>query len=725
MSTILALFFSALSIPILAQEPAKDRPTIGLALSGGGAKGLAHIGVLKVLEEMRVPIDYISGTSMGAIVGGLYATGISATELEEIVLSVDWDDVLEDEPARRDLSYRRKADDLRYLADLELGLKDWRLRYPGGLRSGQKLMYMLQRFTLSAAGVDDFDQLPIPFRCVATDITTGDMVVLGEGDLAYSLRASMAIPAFFSPVKLDGKLLVDGAAVNNIPVDVAKDMGADVLIAIDISAQLATREELDSFVAILSQNIGLQNRKNMEPRLAMADLVITPEVTSFGVLEFKSGQRIIDLGEEKARAHIQDLTPYALDEQAYRRHRSARPTLATLPETIDEIRFVGNSRVDSRIIEHKLRGAAGGPLDPETLEADLGRVYGLGDFELIDFALEKKGDDDVVVIRAQEKPWGPNYMHFGLFVESDFDKENTFSLLLNLTKTRLNKRGAEWRNDLQIGRDRLLVSELYQPLDFKGRWFVAPALEWRREVDDFFVDGQALAEFEVRRATLSLDLGYQLGRFGELRLGLERGEATVDLLEGELQADAIAGIEIDDIDFGGIAFEGAYDSLDSSGIPRRGGFARLRAFLSFEDLGADAEYDRWEAQLGRFFTRGRHTVFGTLDCGWSPGSELPLYDEFTLGGFLSLSGFQPDALRGQYAGVARLGYYYRLFGKVYAGGWLETGNVWQSGDDLGDDLIETSTLFFGAETLAGPLYVGYGVAEDGDDSLYLSIGQSF
>ncbi|MCP3956511.1 MAG: BamA/TamA family outer membrane protein [bacterium] len=707
----------------VAERPARDRPTIGIALSGGGAKGLAHVGVLKVFEEMRIPIDYIGGTSMGAIAGGLYAAGLSADELEEAVLTIDWQDVLDDAPSRDDLSYRRKSDDLRYLANLELGFKDGKIRFPGGLNTGQKLMFLLQSYTLEVAGVQDFDDLPIPFRAVATDIETGDMVVLGDGDLAYSLRASMAIPAYFSPVELGGKLLVDGAAANNIPVDVVKDMGPDVVIAIDISAQLATRDKLDSFVAVLSQNMGLQNRKNMEPRLAMADLVITPEVTSFGVLEFKSGTEIIALGVEKARAHAEDLQPYVLDEEAYREHLEARPKPEATPETIDEIRFVGNVRVDDRIIANKLRADAGGPLDLEALSADLERVYGLGDFELIDFDLVQEDEQNVVVIRTQEKPWGPTYLRAGLFLESDLESESSFAVLFNLTMTRLNARGAEWRNDLRIGQNRLIATELYQPLDFRGGWFVAASLEWRRRNRDFFSDGQELGEFEVRRATATLDFGHQFGRFGEVRLGLERGTATIDVQSG-IPPPGVA-IELDDIDFGAVVFEGAYDRLDSSGIPRRGAFGRLRGFLATEDLGGGDDYDKWEVQTARFFTRGRHTFVGSLEGGWSPGGELPVYDEFTLGGFLSLSGFKEEQLRGQYFGVARIGYYYRLFGKFYAGGWLETGNVWQSSDDLGDDLIETSTLFLGAETLAGPLYLAYGVAEDGNDRFYLSIGKNF
>ena len=740
-SATCVLFLTLAATPILAADtagpgaqprdrptagrPAEGRPTIGIALSGGGAKGLAHVGVLQVFEQMRIPIDYIGGTSMGAVVGGLYAAGLSADELEEMALAVDWNDVLNDSPSREDLSYRRKSDDLRYLANLELGLKGGKIRFPGGLNTGQKLIFMLQSYTLEVAGVHDFDRLPIPFRAVATDIETGDMVVLGDGDLAYSLRASMAIPAFFSPVELGGKLLVDGAAVNNIPVDVVKDMGPDVVIAIDISAQLSSREELDSFVAILGQNIGLQNRKNMEPRLAMADLVITPEVTSFGALDFTSVPELIALGAEKARAHADDLRPYALDEQAYRRHLEARPKPIAVPAKIDSIRFEGNQRVDDRIIEHKLRVEAGGALDLEILSADVGRIYGLGDFELVDFSLEQDDGESTVVIRAREKPWGPNYLHFGLFLESDLESESSFALLFNLTLTRLNARGAEWRNDLKVGQDRLISSELYQPLDFRGGWFVAPSLEWRRETRNFFFAGQDVAELDVRRATATVDFGYQFGRFGEVRLGLERGAATVDVLTGSAPPEVLAAVAIDDIDYGGVVFEATYDRLDSSGIPRRGAFGRLRAFLSMEDLGADDDYDKWEAIAARFITRGRHTFLGSLQGGWSPGGELPIYDQLTLGGFNSLSGFQQDQLRGQYSGVARIGYYYRLFGSFYAGGWLETGNVWQSSDDVGEDLIETSTIFLGAETLAGPLYLAYGIAEDGDDRFYLSVGKSF
>ncbi len=715
---------------LAAEGPAEvrggqPRPKIGLALSGGGAKGIAHIGVLKVLEELGVPVDYVAGTSMGAIIGGSYASGITIEDLEEIALTTDWDDVLQDKPSRRELAFRRKQDDLRYLADLEIGFSGGKLRWPGGVKAGQKLIFMLQTTTLPVAGIDDFDNLPIPFRAVATDIVSGDMVVLAEGDLVKSLRASMAIPAVFSPVELDGRLLVDGAAANNLPVDVVRAMGADVVIAIDISSQLASREEIDSLIAIVGQSMALQTRKNMEAQLAAADFVITPDVSGFGVLEFSAVGELIARGAEQTRAHAEQLRRWAVDEPSYRRHREAQLRPRRLPERVAWVRVEGNELVDDRIIAQQVRLRAGDPLDLDALSEDLGRLYGLGDFEIVNFDLEHNSEGTGVVIRVQEKPWRPNYFQLGFFFDSDLDTENTFSILINLTFSRLNPKGGEWRNDLQFGRERLVASELFQPLDFRGGWFVAPSVELERSLPGFFEDGEELAELDVRRATVAVDLGHQFGKHGELRLGLERGRAKVGVATGVLPP-GVAGTEVDlgEVDFGGVVFQGTYDQLDSSGLPHHGGFARGRAFVAFDALGADDEYNKLEVQGIQFLTRGRHTFLGGLRMGWSPGGELPVYDEFTLGGFLSLSGFNDDELRGQNMGVARLGYYYRLFGAFHLGGWLEAGNVWDASDDFGRDLIGSSTLLLGADTLAGPIYFAYGVAEGGNSRIYVTLGRS-
>ncbi|MEM8964745.1 MAG: patatin-like phospholipase family protein, partial [Acidobacteriota bacterium] len=533
---LVCLVLAPLGLGAQPNEPA-DRPKIGIAFSGGGALGCAHLGVLEVLEEMRVPIDYIAGTSMGSIVGGLYAAGLSTDEMRDALVSTDWSDAFRDKPAREDLSFRRKQEDQRYLLNLELGIGRGGLRVPSGLISGQKLFFLLRKFALPVSGIDDFDDLPIPFRAVATDIETGEVVVLEDGDLARAMRASMAIPGAFAAVDLDGRRLVDGGVVNNLPIDIVRAMGADIVIAIDLGTPISERGEIQSFVQILGQTTSMITRSNVRRQLPDADLVLNPYVRDFGILEFESATAIIEKGVEEARAHVVDLEPYALDEASYAAHRAARPTPPPLPTTVDFIEYRGNERVDSRIIDAQLDVRPGDPLDLDTVAEDLGRVYGLGDFEAVEVSLATRAtaEGEVeygLIIDIREKDWGPTYLHGGLSLTSDFEGEGfDFGLLVNVNRTRLNARGGEWRNDLLVGQRRRLVSELYQPLDFNGRFFVAPSIDILRDRVGLFEGGEEISKLDLESNILRLDVGYQAGRFGEFRLGLYRGtaEAAVDI----------------------------------------------------------------------------------------------------------------------------------------------------------------------------------------------------
>src|SRR3954465_12124375 len=429
---------------LLAAAPAGagERPKIGIAFSGGGARGVAHIGVLKVFEELRIPGDYIAGTSMGSIIGGLYASGMTPDEIERAMLAVDWNDALQDRPSRELLSFRRKDEDLRYVPDLELGVGRGGLRYPTGLRSGQKLGFLLRRLTLPVRPVSDFDALPIPFRAVATDISNGEMVVLRQGDLARALRASMAIPSAFSAVEIDGRLLVDGGISNNIPVDVVRSMGADVVIAIGIGEPLLTTEQVrSSLFSILSQTIGMITRANMKPRREQADLVIAPDVGGFGTLAFDRSPEILQRGADKARAMAAGLARFSVSEEEYRRWREARRLAAAPPPAVTAVRFEGETRVDPRVLPNLVRLAPGQQLDMEVVEADLGRIFGLGDFEAVDFDLaEEPGGGAVAIYRVHDKSWGPNYLRAGLLLDTDADGRNDFGVLAKLTATRLNRR---------------------------------------------------------------------------------------------------------------------------------------------------------------------------------------------------------------------------------------------------------------------------------------------
>jgi NTE family protein len=721
------LCFIALSWIVAASVPAEEaqaRPKIGLALAGGGAKGVAHVGVLRVLEELNVPVDYIGGTSMGAIIGGLYASGMSADELEEVLLEIDWADTLEDQTPRKDLAFRRKEDQRRYLMGLELGIKKSGMVWPTGLKTGQKLYFMLQTLTLPVADVHDFDQLPTPFRAVATDIHTGEAVVLDQGNLATAMRASMAIPTAFTPVVLDGRLLVDGGLSNNVPVDVVRDMGADIVIAVDVGAPLTDRQ-VESMIQVYQQTMRFLTRRNMEPQLAAADLVITPPgVAQYGTLQFKASEKILATGIEGAREQEEILRQWAVSPEEFQRLQEAR-VLEPLPAaTIDFIGVEGNRRVDERIIRNKIRQQPGDPLDIDAVEKDIRLVYGLGDFKQVSYTLEEEGDDFGLVIQTEEKPWGPNYLHFGLELATDFAGEFDASFLINMTNTRLNSRGAELRTDLLLGRRRGIISEFYQPLDYKGRWFIAPRLVWGARPYQLFQNLQSIAEFDVTDVHGAVDLGYQFGKYGEARIGLVRGRSDVALKTGSLPEEEVNPEGKHDV--GALETRVIIDRVDHPYFPRNGYLFRGLSFYSSETLGADDEYHRLESDLGLWWTwNKKNTFLATLQGGWSPGGDLPVYDLFGIGGFFSLSGFEANQIPGQYFGVGRLGYFRQIGAKRFLGGWFEAGNAWLDRDQVGfEDLIYTGTVFLGMDTTIGPVYVAYGYADTGNSKFYLFVGRT-
>ena len=716
-----------LAIVLLAAAPAlaAERPKIGIAFSGGGAKGCAHIGVLRVLEELRVPVDYAAGTSMGAIIGGLYATGMSVDELEQVILTVDWADALTDKPSRDQLSFRRKNDDLRYLPDIEAGVGRGGFKLPTGLRAGQKLNYLLRRFTLPVRTVRDFDLLPVPFRAVATDIGSGQMVVLDRGDFARALRASMAIPTAFSAVEIDGRLLVDGGITNNVPVDVVRAMGADVVIAIDIGSPLTGAAEVGrSYLKILGQTLGMITRSNMAPRLAAADLVITPPVGGYGTLQFEKGPEIIADGEAEARRYVDALRPYALSEGEYRAWKASRHREPDEIPLVTEVRFEGNRRVDGRVVAQQIRLTAGAPFSPEAARDDLGRLFGLGDFESVDVDLVTEGEGAAVVYRMREKPWGPTYLRIGLGFESNLQGGNDLSLLAGMNRTRINALGAEWKTDLQLGSDLVAQSGFFQPLSFKSGWFIEPSVRYQRRLLPLFDEGVRIAEIDVHHTFLRFDLGYLFGRYGEARLGIERSTIDARRESGDVPEDLEPFLDRS-IARGGLAFSAVVDLLDNAKLPKHGGIATLTAFSALESLGAEEEYTRVELETARYWTRGRHSVFGNLNGGVSPDSVLPIYDRFALGGLFSLSGFEPGELAGDNYGLLRAGYYYRLTRLFHVGAFGEAARVGNEPEDLIENPVLTLTALVVADTAAGPLYVGFASAEEGRRAIYILFGKLF
>ncbi|MFH1476562.1 MAG: patatin-like phospholipase family protein [Verrucomicrobiota bacterium] len=723
------------SPPAINPDTATARqPRIGLVLGGGGAKGIAHIGVLRVLEEMRIPIAYVGGTSMGAIVGGFYAAGLAPDEIAVILESMDWWDAMKDQPPRRDQIYRRKIESQRYFLNFEMGLKHWAIMLPRSAVAGQKLNYVLETHTLATAAITNFDQLYLPFRCVATDIQTGKAVILDHGSLAESMRASMAVPGLFTPITIEERLLVDGGLVNNIPVDVVRAMGADTIIAVDVGASDVEAQKkipLETISAILSRSYTLLKRPEEEKQLANADIIIAPQESDLGAGEFYRVNEFIERGEAAARTMADNLKKFsvsAIEFQQYLRHQRRKPAI---PMQVTSITISGNHRASEEYIRSHIHTRTNTQLDPRALQKDIDRIFCLGDFEWVDYLIhpENDGTHGSVEYRVMKKPWGPNYFHFGFRLETDMDNNTPFALLLNFNRLAVNALGAEWRNDLVLGNEQGVMSEFFQPLDYKNRVFVAPRVLYNQTYQNYYEANTSVARYDVTRYGGQFDAGLQFDNYGEARVGIYRGRLSA--------RNNVGSSEFPDFnqDEGKWQASLTLDQVDSSTFPRNGYYFEALAFLAQDYLGngASNNYEQLSMRGNFFKSFGNHTIFLSAMGGTSFGSDVPLFDQFTIGGFTSLAGYSQYRFRGPYAAVGRIGYFYRLFklapsfGQgVYLGGMLNAGNTWQSASDIDlGDVHPGAAAMLGIDSIIGPIYLAYARGEYNSNQYWLSVGNRF
>lgn len=718
---------SALAAPTLPAQ----RPKIGLVLSGGGARGGAHIGVLKVLEELHVPVDVIVGTSAGSIVGAAYASGLTLEELEQEMARLN-NAVLFRDVARDDVPYRGKSDDARNYVGPEFGIGANSLQLPKAAVAGVSLETVLRRLTRRQS-THDFDALPIPFRAIASDLATGDMVVLDHGDLAQAVRASMAIPGAVNPVELDGRLLVDGGLTRNLPVDIARKLGADVVIAVNIGTPLLKRENITSLLSVSTQMLTILTEANVRTslqQLGPRDVLIAPDLGDVSSTDFGRLREAAQAGERAARTQADALRGLALPEDDYlalnaERFRDDRNR--NLP--IAEIHVTGTERVNPEVVLAAMKTHPGDTFDRTKLEADVKRIYGRGDFEAVNYALSEVPDKGGVVdIEVTEKSWGPNYLRFGLNLSSDFDGNAYFDLLATHRWTWLNSLGAEWRNDLQIGRTDFFSTEWYQPLTERQRVFVAPRAYFERAPIDVYDDnGQRLARLRKNARGVGFDVGAPIGAVGEARLGLVRGRVDVTQDTGTLP---LSNTLLPNVSTGGALASVRVDALDNLRFPRTGYAASTTVYASRAGLGAADPYTRWSASGTGAFATGPHSFqFGVRAGGTLTGQRLPAYDEFTLGGFLNLSGYRTGQLVGNAVEFGRLLYNYRLAGpSVFDGAYIgfsaEAGRI---GDTL-SGLNRTSSrksvsLYFAVDTPLGPVYLAYGRANTQNQAVYFFLGR--
>jgi len=726
------LLLSLVSFAVIAQpaEEPGERLRIGLVLGGGGARGAAHIGVLKELERQRIPIDAIAGTSMGAIVGSLYASGMTPDELEALVGSIDWADAFIDNPQRQDLSYRRKQDDAAYPANLELGLSDGDVLAPKGLIQGQKLQLILREQLLHVSHVTDFDDLPTPFRAVASDIATGDLYVMGRGDLALAARASMSAPGIFSPVVVDGRMLVDGGLVGNVPVSVVRDMDVDVVIAVDVEFPLYEPEELQSALAISEQMLTILIRKETLRQLSELeahDILIRPDMDDYGSTNFDDIVDVIAPGESATAEAAARLSAYSMSESDYQAFATAKQGPANEPEIIEFVRVLDAGPLSADVLVARLDTRAGDRVDTEQLAADLDRLYGLQYYEHVDYRLVREDGKTGVEFHTVAKSWGPNFLKFGLSLEDDFEGSTAFNVAARLTATGLNSLGAEWRNDLQLGTNPRFDSELYQPFGFDARYFVAPRVKFEQNNFNAFSGIDTVARYRVSEYEAGLDLGRTLGHWGEFRLGLFRGYGDARVKVGDPQLPNL------DFQQGGVLARIGIDTLDDAQLPKSGTRVNVDWLMSRPGFGADSDFETLSAVVDKVWSWGtndKNTVSLGVEYATTFHSPNQVQDYFTLGGFLRLSGLGRGEISGPHIALARLTYYRELgAGKgvfdmpFYVGGSIESGNAWQNRSDMSlDSTLANGSIFAGVDTYLGQLFLGAGFSEQGDSSFYLFFG---
>lgn len=708
------------------------RPKICLVLSGGGARGAAHVGVLKVLEELRVPIDCIAGTSMGALVGASYATGSSLAEMEDIIDSISTELLFKETPPRTEQTMRRKQDDYTILFGPELGVASGGLKLPKGVVSGVQLETVLRQLSKSK-GYHQFDKLPIPFRAVATDLVTGKAVIFSEGELANVMRASMSVPGAVAPAEFGGMMLVDGMLTSNLPVNSARAMGADIVIAVNVGTPLLKRESITSILGVTGQMLSILTEQNVQASLASlkpTDILISPDLGDFSTSDFNHLTKIIPTGEVAARKLTEKLAQLALPAEEYAALRQ-RQLAVTVPDVrqVDEIRFENLSKVNPIAARAEMETKEGHPIDQVVLDRDMRRLYGTGNFEHVNYRFLDDGDKRILAVDAIEKSWGPDYLRFGLGLSSDFKGSAYFNMLASYRKTWLNSLGAEWRTDVQFGHSNGAYSEFYQPLNAQRDYFVSPHIGVQRSTSSLFLGRDPIATYDSVVSSAGVAIGSQFSQYAEIRVGVV--ESSIRQVK-DIGPPNLLPAE-DKVREGALTARLIFDQIDSVVFPRSGVYGRLQLYNTNAVLKSDINYTKWDLDANAAYSFGSHTFnVGGRAAGKLGRTALPGYNQISSGGFLNQSGYANGQFLVDSLSFARLMYYHRIWrGSIlegaYGGASLEIGRYGKPlvPGNPESQILRSGSIFVGTDTPIGAAYLSYGHALDGSSSLYFFLGKPF
>ncbi len=705
----------------------QHRPKVGLVLSGGGARGAAHIGVIEALEEMHVPIDYIVGTSMGAVIGGLYASGVPIQTIKADFSAINWDEVFSLNIKRTDLYYRRKLDSDIFILKNFISFSRDQIHIPSGLITGQTLYEIFNTYLLHEEPIKDFNHLKIPFKAVSTDLVTGKPVVLDKGDLALSLLASMAVPGIISPIDMNGYLLVDGGVSANLPIEIAKQMGADVLIVVNVSTPLSTKAEIIDLTSVLGQITNILtaiNENHSEALLTSRDISIIPHLNHIDTSDFYEFTRSINPGKFAAYQHRSALM--GLSSPSY---QPIADYTGNEPVKIDEVRIEDEASLLASTYFHYLNFDTQ-YVSPEDVNNKINKLYGLSIFERVYYGVEATPAGNSLTVEPKKLPNDPIYLQASLILDTNFNAINNFGIVLGVTNQKINSLMGEWRVLANIGYGEKLFAELYQPFTTDLTWYINPSASLSRTPATYYFDYNPEAIYLDTVGTFTFEFGKNFSNWGRLSTFWEFQNNDLKRRTGP---DLLLGQD-EHINDGQLGLNLEWDSLDNAYFPHHGLKGHI-SLSSFNDaFGGDDDFSQLEV-----------SSLGALSCGKHSFALAGLYNrtlhntpsftqKFYLGGMYELTGLNSQELFGNNSGLVSAIYYYQWKNlhiipnrplPIYVGASLEKGKVWGEPNLSDNRFIGSGSVFIAADSILGPIYLAVGATDTGHQAVHLTLRPVF
>jgi NTE family protein len=717
-------------VPDAFPQASGARPKVGLVLGGGGARGGAHLGVLEVLEELRIPFDCVAGTSMGALAAGAYVAGVSPAEMKETISRTDWGLMFDDSAGRESVNLRRKQIDDRFYSGLEFGVTKEGLRYREGAVAGEKIKLFFNQLVRADLGERNIDELPIPLTLIATDIGNGQRVAMRDGNLTSAMRASMSVPGAIAPVVRNGAKLVDGGLVDNVPVQEVRDRcGAQVVIAVNVGSPMLKPEEVTGVVSVLGQMVNLLTEQNVAKSISLLgpnDIYMRPELGDITAADFKRQIEAAAIGRQTALASADKLRKLSVPPEEYDAWRSRlRLVPPPAPPVIDQVRIADTRFVNKEHLREGIEQKEGQPLDSNKLANDLVVLYSQGDLQNLDYSVLSERDKTILRLTPVEKAWGPDYLRFGMKFESDFQADAPYNLRALYRKTWLNSYGGEWLTALQIGSNQAFLTEFYQPVDVRQRFFVKASVSTAAEKDGVYYNGDRIAQYMVRKDQASATVGVNLGVYGQLQAGWTEKRIKTTLETGSpLLPDGKQRV-------GGVALNLALDNEDFAFFPTKGFKGDLTYFDAMSTSSGEPRYGYAEGRLSGAWSHGDIILLGGLMGGQTTQGQLPFGEAFALGGLGRLSAYAPKQILGREAyGLGNVQVQYRLTKPMPILGFsLLAGAMYEAGymknpvtEPTLTGRLDSYGIYLASNTILGPIYLGYSRANGSTSRAYLFIG---